>query len=75
MLDAHTWPVCKVVVQTMFIVVNQCIFNQIRGCWLLSNDLNVTLSIIVCMQNQIQQYEISPFNFVKGDFEYKLGAL
>ncbi len=29
----------------------------------------------VCMQDQIQQFEITPFNFVRADFEYKLGAL
>ncbi len=29
----------------------------------------------MCWQNQIQRYEINPFNFVKGDFESKLGAL
>jgi hypothetical protein len=27
------------------------------------------------MQNQLQQYEITPFNFVRGDFEFELGAL
>jgi hypothetical protein len=24
---------------------------------------------------KIQQYKITPFNFVRGDFEYELGAL
>ncbi len=42
---------------------------------LLSNALNVALSISVHIQNQIQQYEITPFNFVKGDFESELKAL
>jgi len=37
--------------------------------------VNATISIIVCMQNLIQQYEITPFNFVKGDFEFELWAL
>jgi hypothetical protein len=27
------------------------------------------------MQNLIQQYEINPLNFVRGDFEFELGAL
>jgi hypothetical protein len=27
------------------------------------------------MQNHIQQYDITPLNFVRGDFEYELGAL
>jgi hypothetical protein len=71
----HTWAICKVVVKTMFPFVKQCILNQTRGYWLLSNALNVALSINVCMQNQIQQSKITPFNFVKGDFEYELGAL
>ncbi len=75
MPDAHTWPVCKAVVETMFCIVNQCIFNQTRRYWLLSNDLNVALSISVCMKNHIQQSDITPFNFMKGDFESKLGAL
>jgi hypothetical protein len=63
------------IVETMFLVANQCIFIQTRGYWLLSNDLNVALLFKVCLQNQIEQYEITPFNFVKGDFESKSGAL
>jgi hypothetical protein len=27
------------------------------------------------MENQIQQYEIILFNFVRGDFEFELGEL
>jgi hypothetical protein len=27
------------------------------------------------MQNQIKKFVITPFNFVKGNFESKLGAL
>jgi hypothetical protein len=50
----YTWAICKVVVKTMFPFVKQCILNQTRGYWLLSNALNATLSINVCMQNQIQ---------------------
>jgi hypothetical protein len=40
-LDAHTWVVCKVVVETMLLVVKQCIFNQIQEYWVLSNALKV----------------------------------
>jgi hypothetical protein len=47
----HTWAINKVVVKTMFPFVKHCILNQTRGCWLLSNALNVALSINVCIQN------------------------
>ncbi len=30
---------------------------------------------LVCIQNQIQQFVITPFNFVKRNFESELGAL
>jgi hypothetical protein len=59
--NAHIWAVCNVVDKIMLHVVKQCILNQTQGYWLLSNALNATLSINVCMQNQIQQYNITPF--------------
>ncbi len=31
-LDAHTWAVYKMVVETMLLVVKQCIFNQTQRC-------------------------------------------
>jgi hypothetical protein len=37
------------VVETMFPIVKQCFFNQTKGYQLLSDALNDTLSIIVCM--------------------------
>jgi hypothetical protein len=55
------------IIETMFLVVNQRIFNETRGYRLLSNDLNVALLLNVRMQNQIEEYEITPFNFAKGD--------
>jgi hypothetical protein len=42
---------CKMVDETMFFVVKQCIFNQTQGYWLLFCALNVALSIGVYMQN------------------------
>jgi len=59
----------------MFLVVKQCILNQTQGYWLLFDALNATLLINVCMQNQIQQSEITPLNFVRGDFDSKLTTL
>ncbi len=50
MLDAHTWVICKMVVETMLTIVNQCIFNQTQGYWLFTNALNVGLSINLSMQ-------------------------
>ncbi len=63
------------VVETMLIVVKQCILNQTRGYWLFSNALNAALSISVYLHNEIEQSNITSLNFVKGDFESKLGAL
>jgi hypothetical protein len=51
---AHTWAICEVVVETLLLIVKQCVLNQTRGYWLLSNALNAAFLIIVCMQNQIQ---------------------
>jgi len=48
--NAHTWAVCEVV-ETLLPIVKQCIFNQTRGYWLLSNALNAALLITMCMQN------------------------
>jgi hypothetical protein len=73
--DAHTWAICNLVDKIMFLVVKQCILNQTQGYWLLFDALNATLLINVCMQNQIQQSEITPFNFVRGDFDSKLTTL
>ncbi len=75
MSDAHTWAICNLVDKIMFLVVKQCILNQTQGYWLLFDALNATLLINVCMQNQIQQSEITPFNFVRGDFDSKLTTL
>jgi hypothetical protein len=72
--DAHTWAVCNLVDKIMFLVVKQCIFNQTQGYWFFYA-LNAILLINVCMQNQIQQSEITPLNFVRGDFDFKLWAL
>jgi hypothetical protein len=45
--DAHTWAICKVIVETMFLVVEQCIFlYQTQGYWLFFG-----VAISVCMQN------------------------
>jgi hypothetical protein len=48
---AHTWVACEVLVETLLPIVKECILNQTQGYWLLSNALNATLLIIVCMQN------------------------
>ncbi len=56
-----------------FVIV--CYLVQIRGYWLLFDALSVALSINVYVQNEMEQFEIISFNFVKGDFESELGAL
>jgi len=52
--------------------VEQCIFNQTQGYWLLFDALNVVLSIIMRMQDQMEQFKINSIKFLKGDFEFKL---
>jgi hypothetical protein len=42
---------CKMVDETMFFVVKQCIFNQTQGYLLIFYALNVALSVNVYMQN------------------------
>ncbi len=75
MLDARTLAICKMVVETMLVVVKQCILNQTQGYWLLFNALNVAVFIHVFVHNHMEQSNITSFNFVKGDFEFELGAL
>jgi hypothetical protein len=43
--------ICKAIVATMHSMVKQCIINQIKGCMLLSNALNVAFFISVFMHN------------------------
>jgi hypothetical protein len=59
-VDAHTWAIYKMVVKTMFTIVKQCILNETQQYWLFSNVINAILAIILCMQNEIQQYDL-PF--------------
>jgi hypothetical protein len=63
------------VVKTVLPIVKQCILNQTRGYWLFSDALNATLSTSVSLQNEIEQFDITSLNFVRADFESKLGAL
>ncbi len=52
-----------------------CTFNQTKGYWLFIDALNVALSISVCMKIQTQQFNITPFNIMRVDFEFELGLL
>jgi len=74
-LDAHRWAIYKMVVKIMFTIVKQYMFNQTQQYWLLFGATNATLSISLCMQNEIEQYDITPRNIVKGDCEYELVIL
>jgi hypothetical protein len=65
-LDAHTWVICKAIIETMIPIVKQCIHNQTRGPWLLFDALNATFSLSVAMQNEIEQSDIGSNNFVRG---------
>jgi hypothetical protein len=56
----------------MLLIVKQCVFNQTQGYWLLFEALDVVFSIIMCIQNQIEQFKINSIKFLKGDFEFKL---
>jgi hypothetical protein len=48
-LYAHTWAICKVVVETKFFVVKQSIFPyQTQGYWLFFGVVNAIVSISVC---------------------------
>jgi hypothetical protein len=51
--DAQMWAVCKALIETMLLVVKQCILNQTHGYWLISNALHVAFSINVSMQMEI----------------------
>jgi hypothetical protein len=66
--NAQTWVVCKIVCETMLPIVKQCILNQIQSYWLVSDALNDVFSINICMQYEIQQFETTSSNFVRGDF-------
>ncbi len=74
-LDVQTWVICKTICETMFPIVNQYIKNQTWGYWLVFDALSVTFSMSVCLQSEIEQFEINPTNFVKGNFDFELQAL
>ncbi len=74
-VDANTRAIYKMVVKSMFTIVKQCILNETQQYWLFSNVINAILSIILCMQNEIQQYDITLHNILKRDFEYELVIL
>ncbi len=47
------------VIETMFLVVRECVFNQTQGYWLFFDALNGTLSINVFVYNEMEWYEIN----------------
>jgi hypothetical protein len=49
-LDGLTWAVVRVVTETLNPVVKQCILNQTRGFWLLSDALVSAMLISVKLQ-------------------------
>jgi hypothetical protein len=67
--------VCKVVVETMLLIVKQYIFNQIRRCWVLFNTLNVALfnqCVYGKSNSTIWNY---PFQFCEGGFWIWIGGI
>jgi hypothetical protein len=55
--NAHTY---KVVVKTMLLVVNQCIFNQTKGYWLLFNALNATFQFVCVCKIKFKNLKLPP---------------
>jgi hypothetical protein len=53
-------------------IVHQCIMNQTRGCWFLSNALKVAMTIVVHMQKECaRRNAFQPHPFQCGTFEQK----
>jgi len=73
--DAYMWAVCKTLTKIMLPIVKKCILNQTCGYWLIFNTLHATFSISVSMQMEIQQFETTSSNFIRGGFEYEFQAL
>lgn len=71
--NAHTWAVCKAIIETMIPIVKQCIL--IWRYWLLFDAMNVTFSLSAVMQNEIEQFDISSSNFVRANFDYEVSSI
>ncbi len=58
-----------------FFIVNKCILNQTHDYWLIFNTLHAAFPISVSMQMEIQQFQTTSNNFIRGNFEFELQAL
>jgi hypothetical protein len=56
-----TWAIARAVIETLNLVVSQCVVNQTRGYWLLSDAIAGVLKLIVQMEaKQLAQSSTEP---------------
>jgi hypothetical protein len=70
-----TWAVARAVTETLNPVVSQCVVNQTRGYWLLSNAIAGALKLIVQMEaQQLARSSVEP-PLECGEFDSELEIL
>jgi hypothetical protein len=69
------WAIARAVTETLNPVVSQCVVNQTRGYWLLSNTIAGALKLIVQMEaEQLAQSSVEP-PLECGEFDSELKIL
>ncbi len=48
-----TWHICRIIVDSLGLIVSACILNQSRGHWLLSDALNFAISMSLKFKDEI----------------------
>ena len=70
-----TWAVARIVTETLNPVVKQCVLNQTRGYWLLSDALAAALAISVELGAHIDHLSNMNPPLQHGDFDSELEIL
>ena len=70
-----TWAVARTFTETLNPVVKQCVLNQTRGYWLLSDALAATLAISVELRAHVDHVSSMNPPLQHGDFDAELEIL
>ena len=69
------WAVAKAVSDVLSPVVSQCVINQTRGYWLLSDAIIAAMSIATMMEETDHAKRMEFPKLLSGDFDAELGYL
>jgi hypothetical protein len=48
------WHICQIIVNNLSLVVTNCVLNQFKGHWLLSDAFNFTISISFKLKKELE---------------------